>query len=114
MLSTFQRIPAWQKHSCVVTMTLRRGALCDAPFSLPTSTIAGTDAKLRDIYRQLYQSTIDFGGHPNERGLSSNLLKNEEAFLGVYLSASGLAVANCFKSVALAGLTCLNIFQHIF
>lgn len=71
-------------------------------------TITATDTKLGANYKQLYQSTIDFGGHPNERAVSGNLLSEEEVFIGVYLHANELNIANCFKSVALTGLTCLK------
>jgi hypothetical protein len=47
-------------------------------------SVADTDAKLGAIYKQLYQSTIDFGGHPNERAVSGSLAKDENIFL-VYI-----------------------------
>jgi hypothetical protein len=100
-----------RRHDDAASMTAVRKAFQAASIE---KTIADKDAKLGEIYKQLYQSTIDFGGHPNERGVSTNLLQQDQAFLGIYLHANELAIANCFKSVALTGLTCLNIFQHIF
>ena len=41
-------------------------------------------------------------------------VKDEEPFLGIYLHANELNIANRFESVALTRLTYLNIFRHIF
>ena len=77
-------------------------------------TIVATDAKLGEIYKQLYQSTIDFGGHPNELAVSSSLIKYKETLFGIYLHANEQAIVHCIKYVALTGLTCLHIFHNIF
>ncbi len=78
------------------------------------NTVALTDAKLGDIYKTLYQSTIDYGAHPNERALSGNIRSDKDTVLSIYLHADELNIVNCLKSVALVGLTCLNLFQNIF
>jgi hypothetical protein len=81
-------------------------------------TIMETEAKLGKIYKELYQRTIDFGGHPNERGVSSNMLLeesgNEKQLLKIYLHANALNIMNSFAEVARIGFCCLHIFQHIF
>ena len=77
-----------------------------------------TEAKLGKIYKELYQKTIDSGGHPNERGVSSNMLLegsgNEKQFLQIYLHANALNIMNSFVEVARVGFCNLHIFQHIF
>jgi hypothetical protein len=80
-------------------------------------TVTEAEAKLGQIYKELYQRTTDFGGHPNERGVSSNMKLEESAnkkeFLQIYLHAE-LYILGYFEEVARAGFCCLHIFQHIF
>jgi hypothetical protein len=81
-------------------------------------TIIETEAKLGKLYKELYQKTIDFGGHPNERGVSSNMLieesETEKQLRLIYLHANELHIMNSFAEVARVGFCCLHIFQHIF
>jgi hypothetical protein len=81
-------------------------------------TVTEVEAKLGEIYKELYQRTIDFGGHPNERGVSSNMKLEESAdkkeFLQIYLHADELYILGYFEEVARVGFCCLHIFQHIF
>jgi hypothetical protein len=80
-------------------------------------TIIETEA-LGKLYKELYQKTIDFGGHPNERGVSSNMLieeaETEKQLRLIYLHANELHIMNSFAEVARVGFCCLHIFQHIF
>ena len=40
-------------------------------------TVVATDKGLGRVYKELYERTIDFGGHPNTRGVVSNMLFQE-------------------------------------
>jgi len=42
------------------------------------SLLETTDSKLGKISRSLYERTIDYGAHPNERSLSSMLKQNKK------------------------------------
>jgi hypothetical protein len=81
-------------------------------------TVTEAEAKLGEIYKELYQRTIDSGGHPNERGVTSNMLLEESAdkkeLQQIYLHANELHILNSFEEVARVGFCCLHIFQHIF
>jgi len=82
------------------------------------SNIASKDKKLGKIYKRLYQEAIDFGAHPNERSVSSNMIheaaETESRWIQVYLHEDGLALDNALVSTARTGLCCLFIFAQIF
>ena len=76
-------------------------------------TVTEVEVKLGQIYKELYQRTIDFGGHPNERGASSNMQLQESAdkkeFLQIYLHADELYILGYFEEVARVG-SAVSIF----
>jgi hypothetical protein len=80
-------------------------------------TILATDKKLARIYKELYERTIDFGGHPNLRGVVSNMLLNEapdkRQIQPIYLHANDATVLHALKTTAQIGLCSLHQFQHI-
>jgi hypothetical protein len=83
-----------------------------------TEAIAEADGKLAAVYDELYQRTIDFGGHPNERAATGSM-KLEEApgvrhYQQVYLHGDGVPLLHALKSAAQIGVCSLHVFQHIF
>lgn len=76
------------------------------------------DKELGHIYEGLYNVTIDFGAHPNERSVTGSLaiLKGEEktTFQQIFLHGDDLAAANALVSVARAGLCALYLFANVF
>jgi hypothetical protein len=80
-------------------------------------TIVATDKELGRVYNELYERTIDFGGHPNLRGVLSNMLLNESAdkrqLQPIYLHADETTVLHALKTTAQVGLCSLHLFQHI-
>jgi hypothetical protein len=81
-------------------------------------TIVQTDTELGRIYKALYERTIDFGGHPNLRGVLSNMLMEESAekrqLQPIYLHANETTVLHALKTTAQIGLCSLFLFQHVF
>ena len=81
-------------------------------------TITSKDKKLGEVYNELYDRTIDFGGHPNLRGVltSARMVETEDKreIQSVYLHADPTAVAHALKTTAQVGLCSLHIFQHLF
>jgi hypothetical protein len=77
-----------------------------------------TDKKLRDIAGDLYERTIDYGGHPNERAFFSVAKKHDDkhktTIQSAYLIGNELALELCLKSCAQIGLCSLSIFQLIY
>jgi hypothetical protein len=81
-------------------------------------TILATDKELARIYGELYERTIDFGGHPNLRGVLSNMMWNEgnekRELQQIYLHANETTVLHALKTTAQVGMCSLHLFQHVF
>ena len=71
-----------------------------------------------NVFRQLYERTIDFGAHPNERAFSSSLKMTESPgqirFDTSYITDDLLLLQHSMKSGAQIGVCCLDIFQSIY
>lgn len=80
--------------------------------------VASVDSRLGQIYEELYDRAIDFGAHPNVRGVTGSMTMDEgpeqTKLMHIYLHGDDLALASALKSTAQAGLTSLHIFQHVF
>jgi hypothetical protein len=81
-------------------------------------TIVATDKELGRVYSELYERTIDFGGHPNLRGVVTSTLFQESAdkrqLQPIYLHGNEATVAHALKTTAQVGLRSLHLFQHVF
>jgi hypothetical protein len=85
-----------------------------------TKAIAGFDQKLSEIFKDMYDRCIDFGGHPNPHAMigSMNVNKDDNEQL-TSMSTFALAVHPkiiefAMHKVAQVGLTSLSIFEHMF
>lgn len=80
--------------------------------------IRSKDGRLSQIFDQLYQSSIDFGAHPNERAITGNLKISDRADNRhldlIQLQGDGLALDHGLRSVAQAGVCALHIVRHVF
>ncbi len=77
------------------------------------------DQSLVEKIRKLYDHSIDYGAHPNERSLSSSvrITDNEQGgkrYNVHYFNINETAIKLAFKSTAQVGVCVLMIFQHIF
>ncbi len=67
---------------------------------------------------ELYDRTIDYGAHPNERSITSNLVrKDKKDHLQLdlnYLAGDSIQLRMCLKSNAQVGVLCLRVFEVIF
>lgn len=82
-------------------------------------SIASADLDLGRSYSELYDRTIDYGAHPNERGSSmSSAFEDVEdggkRFVTIYLSNNELYLAFALKTSAQVGLCVLRIAQMIY
>lgn len=70
------------------------------------------------VFDSLYELSIDMGGHPNERAVSSNLKISEDedgiTFMQALLNPDPLQLAHALKVVARAGVCALGIFAQVF
>lgn len=80
--------------------------------------IVATAPVLADIFKTLYERTIDYGAHPNERGFSTNSMIVEEEeqteFLQIYLQGDGVQLDLALKTTGQVGIWALSIFQLIY
>lgn len=74
--------------------------------------------KIANGYVALYEQTIDFGAHPNERGFSSSTRmdrREDETYIGaIFLHEDGPALALAIKTVARVGVTIALIARLIY
>lgn len=68
--------------------------------------------------KELYQRSIDYGGHPNERAISVSMMVEEDAthkhYAQLYLAGDGALLNFALLSAADAGLTALEILFPAF
>jgi hypothetical protein len=66
-------------------------------------------------FEELYQRTIDFGGHPNERAVTGNMKMVKEPgkriVAAIGLHGDGLALDHALKTVAQCGMVSLEMLQ---
>lgn len=72
----------------------------------------------RKIASALYERTIDYGAHPNERAISSNLERREDdehvSFELSYLTGDSLQLRFCLQTTAEVGISGLSIIRQIY
>jgi len=81
-------------------------------------TLHARDIALHNSLSELYQRTIDFGGHPNERAVSSSLEMRKEGDTTVvrsqFLHGDSAALVHALRTTAQIGLGSLLVFQLIY
>ncbi|MEN7433728.1 hypothetical protein VA599_23570 [Chromobacterium sp. TRC.1.1.SA] len=82
------------------------------------ATLAAADQSLHEKIRTLYERTVDYGAHPNERALTSSMQMragdDDVEFLHLYVVDDGPALAHAIKTSAQIGLGALLIFRMMF
>ena len=81
-------------------------------------TLLARDIALHNSLSELYQRTIDFGGHPNERAVSSSSEMRQEGDTTVvrnqFLHGDSAALDHALRTTAQIGLGSLLVFQLIY
>jgi len=81
-------------------------------------TLRDRDNALHKSLSDLYQRTIDFGGHPNERAVSSSSERRQEGNTIVvqnqFLHEDSVTLDHALRTTAQVGLGSLLVFQLIF
>jgi len=81
-------------------------------------TVAGAEARLGEVYEQLYERSINFGAHPNVLGVTASMTMQRDTdqtqLQHLYLHDDDLTLAMGLKSTAQVGATSLHIFQYVF
>ena len=82
------------------------------------ASLAAADGALATVSRALYERTIDYGAHPNERSFFSNMLKTREdgniQFKLIYLAEDSPALHLALKTTAQSGLCAFEILATVF
>lgn len=69
-------------------------------------------------FRQLYDRAIDYGAHPNERGLSQSLeietIDGGQKFKTPYFAGESLAFDHALRTTAQCGVCCLSLFRQVY
>jgi hypothetical protein len=79
--------------------------------------IASSDEKLASIYQDLYERTIDFGAHPNEKSVTANLIKGSLETGNaqfVMLGGDSLALDHGLRTCAQVGICALKVLDLVF
>jgi hypothetical protein len=83
-----------------------------------TKALETRDPALHKIIEKLYEQTIDFGGHPNERAITGSLMieegTNGKTFNNIYLHGDAVSLDYALKVTAQVGLGSRLMFEHIF
>lgn len=81
-------------------------------------TLRECDQKLGQIIGDLYDRTIDFGAHPNERAITGSMTmtrEDEKTIINqIYLHDDSIHLDHGLKTTAQVGLGSLLIFQQVF
>lgn len=76
------------------------------------------DQKLRKIAGDLYERTIDYGGHPNQQAFLSVMKQQSDeskiTFQSAYMIGNEDALQLCLRSCAQIGICALSIFRLVF
>ena len=75
------------------------------------------DGPLANIYQQLYELSIDFGAHPNEKGVLGSVVPGSLAtgnMQVMMLPGDSLQLQHGLKNCGRIGICCLKIFNLIF
>jgi hypothetical protein len=105
---------------------LRRGESDDARKAarkaFTPARIAGAvgscEPKLATIFGKLYDEAIDFGAHPNELQMTSNLRilpgERERRFESIYLQGDGMPLDLALRRSVQIGIWCAKVFALLF
>lgn len=80
-------------------------------------SIASADGKLAAIYQELYERTIDFGAHPNEKSVLMSVVKEfikTETVRFMLLQGDGLTLDHALRSCAQVAICALKVLHLIF
>lgn len=85
---------------------------------LVRAAIKAKDPKVASDYGQLYERAIDFGAHPNEQAVLTNMvagsLRGGGELQYSLLSGDGPLLDGILRSAVQTGICALHIFSHVF
>jgi Zn-finger nucleic acid-binding protein len=103
------------RHESVKQMAAQKSTFS---YSRVAASVAAANRHAGKRFEDLYQRTIDFGGHPNERSITGNMKMVEEAdrrvMQAVLQHEDGPELDMALKTVAQCGMVALEMFQVIY
>lgn len=79
--------------------------------------LQSVDATSQRVAQELYDRTIDYGAHPNERSVTTQVKTQRDGsrvhFTANYLICGDLAHEFCLRSAAQVGICCLDVFHNV-
>ncbi len=79
--------------------------------------LQSVDPTSQHVAQTLYDRTIDYGAHPNERSVTTQVKTQRDGsrvnFTANYLICGDLAHEFCLRSAAQVGICCLDVFQDV-
>ena len=76
-------------------------------------SVQSTDPGLGDWYSDLYEKAIDFGGHPNPKGVTPIIGFDEDSYNQIDLHDDDIFLHHCLDSTARVGICSLYVFHNI-
>lgn len=81
-------------------------------------TLEQVDGPLAGLVDKMYETLIDFGGHPNPHSIGASMQKKAgeavDAWDVLYADGNSVVVRATMKNCARLGVLCLKIFSHVF
>lgn len=103
------------RHKSPASMETQRNAFWHRKV---LASVKAANVHVGQRFEDLYQRTIDFGGHPNEKSVTSNLKMVEEpgkrTMLSIIQHGDGIELDHALKTVAQCGLVSLEMLQVVF
>jgi hypothetical protein len=82
------------------------------------ASVTAANRHAGERFEDLYQRTIDWGGHPNERSVTGNMKMIEEpdrrVMLAIMLHGDGVELDTALKTVAQCGMVSLELLQVLY
>lgn len=105
----------WRRHDSEKTLKATRKEFVVARV---VDSVRSLDPREADVFETLYQTAIDFGGHPNERAISSSLIIEDQKDLRrlqvKYLHDDGHQLKHGLRTTAQVGVCALSVGQLAF
>jgi len=83
-----------------------------------TDSVKAANRHAAERFETIYQRTIDFGGHPNERSVTANIKMTEEPdrreMLAILLHGDGVQLDMALKTTAQCGMIALELLDAIY
>jgi len=99
------------------TLSLRK-VRTEFAYGNVSKTLEKEDPLIASTISKLYERCIDYGGHPNERAITSSMEINEtekgKEYRQTYLTGDTIELAHALKSTAQVGLGALFIFRQVY